>query len=62
MKKQLSSSLEVAVSKSNIDLCASRVHMVLLAAYKDGKLDSAIETMENAINSVVSTITDEQSE
>lgn len=62
MKTKINSSLENAVSKSNIDLCASRVHLVLLAAFSVGKLDAAIEKFDVTINSVVDTITDEQSE
>lgn len=62
MKTKITASLETAISKSNIDLCASRVHLVLVAAFSSGNLDSAIEKFEATINSVVDTLTDEQSE
>lgn len=62
MKTKISSSLDNAIKKSNIDLCALRVHMVLVAALSSGNLDAAIEKFEATINSVIDTFSDEKSE
>lgn len=62
MKTEISSTLDNAIKKSNINLCATRVQLVLVAALTNGNLDAAIEKFESTISSVIDTFTDEKSE
>ena len=60
MKENISSSLQNLISQSNVNLCAQRVHMVLLAALRSGKLDAAIEKVEGTISSILDTICEDE--